>query len=68
MFFNSGSESEQLFGLCRMTDINGATMADQCNSYRQYSGVVKPISIAGKLNAGDPLKEIVDGIGKLTFC
>lgn len=68
MVYNSGSETEQLFGLCRMVNPKGKTMTDQCVSYSQYSGMVKYIDIPGKLNAGDPLRNIVNSIGKLTFC
>lgn len=68
VIYNSGTQEEQLFGLCKMVDITGQTMPDQCSSYKQYSGDVKPITMAGKLNSGDPLKYIADGIGKLSFC
>ena len=68
MVYNSGSETEQLFGLCRMVNPKGDTMTDQCVSYSQYSGMVKYINIPGKLNAGNPLRDIVNNIGKLTFC
>lgn len=68
MVYNSGSETEQLFGLCRMVNPKGETMTDQCVSYSQYSGMVKYIDIPGKLNSGDPLRYIVSNIGKLAFC
>ena len=68
IFYNSGNLSEQVFGVCRMTDPSQTTMYDQCSVTNTYSRSVIDISTPGILNAGDPTKQYVDLVGKLSFC
>jgi hypothetical protein len=43
-------------------------MAEQCQSVIEITTDAKPNSLPRKLNTGEPLKQISQHIGKLTFC
>ena len=68
MYYNSGTAETEIFGLCKMVDISGTTISDQCTDVIQNSKVALPVTIGGKLNTGTPLRAVVDQIGKLQFC
>lgn len=69
VMYNSGSTKESIFGIARMAIAKDSEpMYQQCTSYRQYTQDVISLTTPGRLNAGDPLKSIVNSIGKLSFC
>ena len=69
MFYNGGDIDKEIFGLCRLVDINGATMLAQCQSHNNdVETEATDIKLPRKLNSGNPLKSLMSGIGKLTFC
>ena len=69
VMYNSGSTTESIFGIARMAIASDSDqMYLQCTSYRQYTQDVISLTTPGRLNAGDPLKSVVNNIGKLSFC
>ena len=66
MLYNSGSLSKEMFGLCQQIATSGNASA-QLQTYQTFENDSLDIKTAGKLNSGEPLKNIVAGIGKLTF-
>ena len=68
MFYNGGTAYKELFGLCRQMKTSGENMADECQITAPTETSAQDLKIAGKLNAGEPLKQVVSKIGKLTFC
>ena len=68
MMYNGGTAKQEVFGLCRQINTTGGTMAEQCQSVIEVTTDAKPNSLPRKLNTGDPLKQISQYIGKLTFC
>lgn len=68
IFYNSGDANNQIFGTCKMVDPLSKVMYDQCISTQQYTRSVIDIDTPGILNAGDPIKEFSDFVGKLAFC
>lgn len=67
MFYNSGDENIQTFGMCRQIQTTGE-MEVQCFSDNAFEQETYPIRIPGKLNTGEPLKALVSDLGKLQFC
>lgn len=67
MFYNEGTKETEVFGLCRQIATTG-TMNDQLSIITSVETEAQEIKTAGKLNSGDPLKQLVGQIGKLTFC
>lgn len=67
IFYNEGTKEKEIFGLCRQTQTTG-TMKDQLSSYNSVETDAQEIKIQGKLNSGEPLKQLVGHLGKLTFC
>jgi hypothetical protein len=69
MFYNGGDIDKEIFGLCRLVNINGATMLDQCQSHNNdVETEAVDIKRPRVLNAGKPLEDLMPTIGKLTFC
>ena len=69
MFYNSGTADQEIFGMCRQISTEASkTMIEQCQSFTSTTTDAQEIKTAGKLNTGDPLKQMVQYIGKLTFC
>ena len=68
MFYNEGTATKEIFGLCKQIKTSGVNMLDECQSFTQVETDAQEIKTAGKLNSGDPLKQLVSNIGKLTFC
>lgn len=67
IFYNSGDSELQRFGLCRMVDPHVATTYEQCSVYQEYSRQTIDIDTPGILNAGDPIKQYANLVGKLAF-
>lgn len=67
MFYNEGTSETEVFGLCKQIDITG-NMTNQLTSITSVSTEAQEIRTAGKLNAGEPLRQLVGHLGKLTFC
>lgn len=67
IFYNEGTKEKEIFGLCRQTQTTG-TMKDQLSSYDSVETDAYEIKTQGKLNSGEPLKQLVGHLGKLTFC
>lgn len=67
MFYNTGNSKKELFGICEQLDTTG-TMESQLNDITSVETDALNIKIPKKLNTGDPLKQLVSRIGKLTFC
>lgn len=67
MFYNEGTAEKEVFGVCRQVKTSG-NMSEQCQSITSVETDAQEIKIAGKLNSGEPLKQLVENIGKLTFC
>lgn len=68
MFYNEGTAEKEVFGLCRQVKTKGNNMIEECQAFTSVETDAQPIKTAGKLNTGDPLKQLVNHIGKLTFC
>lgn len=67
MFYNEGTSDTEIFGICRQI-ITSGTLIEQCSSIFSVETAATEIRTAGKLNTGDPLKQMVSNIGKLAFC
>lgn len=68
MFYNEGTGEKEVFGLCSLTNPLDTTMTKQLSIVTTVETDAQQIKTAGKLNAGDPLRQVVDKFGKLTFC
>ena len=68
MFYNEGDKDSEVFGICRQIKLNGSDMSDECHVDSQQVTPAREIKLPGKLNAGEPLKQMAANIGKLTFC
>lgn len=67
MFYNGGTSKYQTFGVCKQTSLVG-NMLEQCSNVDYIETEAQEIKTPGKLNTGEPLKKMVDYVGKLTFC
>ena len=67
MFYNEGTSKEEIFGICRQIKTQG-TITEQCQKGPNVVTEAQKITTAGKLNTGEPLKQLINNIGKLTFC
>jgi hypothetical protein len=67
MVYNSGDKDNEIFGICRQINTNG-NMEEQCQIQTSVETAAKEIKVAGKLNSGEPLRQTVSNLGKLTFC
>lgn len=67
MFYNEGTSTTEIFGICRQFSLEG-NMTQQCQSVTSVETDAREIKTAGKLNTGNPLKQLVNHIGKLAFC
>lgn len=67
MYYNEGTLEQENFGLCRQVKTTGK-VTEQCGSITPVTTDAQVIKTAGKLNAGEPLKQVVPILGKLTFC
>ena len=68
MFYNGGVWNVEEFGVCRMISTTGTTMLDQCRIVDSYSQHANNIQQQDLLNAGEPLRKMLEHVGKLTFC
>lgn len=68
MFYNGGTASEEEFGLCMQVETSGVNMLEECHITVPIHTAASNISLPGKLNTGEPLKQILESVGKLTFC
>ena len=67
MFYNEGTSEKEVFGICQQKQLT-SHMGDQCHIITSVEQDAYEIKSAGKLNSGDPLKQLVGHIGKLSFC
>ena len=67
MFFNEGTHEIETFGVCQQIQLGGSVL-EQCTLVDSISTEATRIATPGKLNSGNPLKEMSKHIGKLTFC
>lgn len=67
IFYNSGSHETSIFGTCKHIDGDVANLSLQCTVINKYETPAQKITQPGKLNAGNPLTEVVSQIGKLSF-
>lgn len=69
MFYNGGTSTKEVFGICRQINTSAsATMTQQCSIISKVETDAQDSKLPRVLNSGDPLKQIVSSIGKLTFC
>lgn len=67
MFYNEGTAETEIFGTCRQIATTGNIML-QCGELNPIETEAQEIKIQGKLNTGEPLKQLAGTIGKLSFC
>ena len=67
MFYNEGTAETEIFGTCRQISTSG-NILQQCGDLTPVETEAQEIKIQGKLNTGEPLKQLVGSIGKLSFC
>ena len=67
MFYNEGTAETEVFGLCKQISTTG-TILEQLSIITSVETEAQEIKTAGKLNTGEPLKQLVGHLGKLTFC
>lgn len=70
MYYNTGTSDTEIFGLCKQLNsvTSGINMLGQCEIFSTVESDATSKTIAGLLNTGNPLKQVVPYIGKLTFC
>lgn len=69
MFYNEGTYDTEIFGVCRQISTDTSkSMLDQLSIIAPIETEAQKITRPGKLNSGEPLKQLVKHIGKLTFC
>ena len=67
IFYNTGTNTTVEFGLCRQIQSNGNAL-EQCQEIIDSDHEAVGIQTPGRLNAGSPLQNIKQYIGKLSFC
>ena len=67
MFYNEGTSEKEVFGICRQISTSGI-ITEQLRSLSNVETEAREIKLQGQLNSGEPLKQLVSHIGKLTFC
>lgn len=67
MLYNTGTSTKGEFGICNQIDIDKDNIEEEISSTFPINFTPTPILSSGKLNTGDPLKQIAPLIGKLTF-
>ena len=69
MFYNGGTSAKEVFGICKQISTSSElTMTQQCSVQSKIETDAQDSKLPRVLNSGDPLKQIVSSIGKLTFC
>ena len=69
MFFNGGTAETETFGLARQLKISSThNKFEVCQPYASVDTEAATCSIPGKINSGEPLKQLSSYVGKLTFC
>lgn len=66
IFYNSGSDTEEIFGVCQQINTEG-TLEKQCQILDNITSEALLTKTPGKLNTGNPLTQLKSHIGKLTF-
>jgi len=64
MFYNQGTLDQEIFGICRQVHQTG-NILEQCHSITSVESDSHVIKTPGKLNTGEPLKEVLTSINKL---
>lgn len=67
IFYNSGTNTDVHFGLCRQLSTTGNALT-QCSRIDSSNHDAVKIQTPRILNVGDPLKDMLPYIGKLSFC
>ena len=67
IFYNTGTNTTVEFGLCRQIQSNGNAL-EQCQKIIDSDHDAIRIQTPGRLNAGSPLQNMEQYIGKLSFC
>ena len=67
IFYNSGTNTDVHFGLCRQLSTTGNALT-QCSKIDSSNHDAVKIQTPRILNVGDPLKDMLPYIGKLSFC
>lgn len=67
IFYNTGTNTTVEFGLCRQIQANGNAL-EQCQKIIDSNHDAVGIKTPRRLNAGSPLQNVEDYIGKLSFC
>ena len=67
IFYNTGTNTTVEFGLCRQIQSNGNAL-EQCQEIIDSDHEAVGIQTPGRLNAGSPLQNVKQYIGKLSFC
>ena len=66
MVYNSGNETQEIFGICRQIQTTG-NMTEQCFSSYEEVQEAQKVTIPGKTNTGNSLKMVGSQFGKLQF-
>ena len=67
MFYNGGTYDLERFGVCNMVNPNEKFMGNQCQSVDFVETPTEITKNPGKLNSGEPLKQMSKYVGKLAF-
>lgn len=69
MFYNGGTALNEVFGVCKQVNTAGEVpMVQQCSSYDLVQNDSQDSKLPRVLNSGEPLRQMLKHIGKLTFC
>lgn len=69
LFYNSGTDKTSIFGIGKQVGMKSSDkLEDQIQVIDYVETETEPITTLGRFNAGEPLKQLVEHIGKLTFC
>lgn len=67
VYFNTGIRSESRYGICKQQATTGDAQAQLAITECDFKLAVEELS-PGKLNSGEPMRNMLPYIGKLTFC
>lgn len=66
MFYNAGDTTLYKFGMCRQVATQG-TLTDVCFAYDTVEDTPTVITTKGRFNSGEPLKQMLPNVGKLSI-
>ena len=67
VYFNTGTRAESRYGICKHQAINGNAETQLALTECDFKIAMEEVS-PGKLNSGEPMRNMLPYIGKLTFC